>query len=453
LICEEGGPLGIIETMMAIKNTAKSDLLMAGMESLSNIANDPESAELIVMDGAIDLIVDVMQSHDWDDQLIDKTVRLLALLTDCETGRDTASQNNCMQVLLLAIKEHAKHEDFLHSAGKAMINLANDEENREIIRNSGGVDTILQLMEDCKGQGGENEVDLLNDCINILTRLSVDDELSATIATLGMHILAKVARVYFQHDNFLTHVFQLVAQLAFIPENLLCIVQHGGIELIFDAIEKHLTSEDLMVKCIETLDHISMADEEYAQIVAEAKGKEYVEEIVRMYADNEDVQEAGQACLTSMTAMASLASKVDIDDTELLVAEEPTDDPLKEFRSMLTSGSVLSMWEAGKKATRHVLVDWDAASILLKDTKKNTKKGVMMPLKSVKCIESGLGKGHKKRIMGKSAAADCAFNIIGQNGHVISLTCMTPSDTDRWVRGLEKLIDTFRNHRGRFVQG
>ena len=144
---------------------------------------------------------------------------------------------------------------------------------------------------------------------------------------------------------------------------------------------------------------------------------------------------------------------MDIDDTELLVAEEPTDDPLKEFRSMLTSGSVLSMWEAGKKATRHVLVDWDAASILLKDTKKNTKKGVMMPLKSVKCIESGLGKGHKKRIMGKSAAADCAFNIIGQNGHVISLTCMTPSDTDRWVRGLEKLIDTFRNHRGRFVQG
>jgi hypothetical protein len=35
-----------------------------------------------------------------------------------------------------------------------------------------------------------------------------------------------------------------------------------------------------MVRCIATIDHITMADEEYATIVCEAKGKEYVEEIM-----------------------------------------------------------------------------------------------------------------------------------------------------------------------------
>ena len=177
-----------------------------------------------------------------------------------------------MQVLLLAMKDHAKHGDFLQNAGLAMVNMSNNEDNREVIRLQGGVDTVLGIMESGAAGGDSDSIRFMNCATDILTRLSVDDELSSEIATKGMHVLAKVARANFEHTELLEVMFQLVAQLAFIAENLLAIVQHGGVELIFDAIEKHIGEERLMVRSIEVLDHISMAeDAEYAAIVAEAK--------------------------------------------------------------------------------------------------------------------------------------------------------------------------------------
>ena len=86
-------------------------------------------------------------------------------------------------------------------------------------------------------------------------------------------------------------------------------------------------------------------------------------------------------------------------------------------------------------------------SIVLKDTKKGTKKGRMMPLNSVAKIELGLGPGNKKRLMGKKAREDCAFNIVGQHQETISLTCNQPTDTERWVEALSALLDTYLNHR------
>jgi hypothetical protein len=261
-------------------------------------------------------------------------------------------------------------------------------------------------------------------------------------------VLAKVARANFEHTELLEVMFQLVAQLAFIAENLLAIVQHGGVELIFDAIEKHIGEESLMVRSIEVLDHISMAeDAEYAAIVAEAKGKEYIEEIMHMYEDNDKIQQVAGRALVTMTANQSLAARLEIDEAALMAGAEMTEDPLKDFRSMFSSGTVVEEWQNGKPASRVVFVPENIQSIVLKDTKKNTKKGRMMPLKSVAHIEMGLGKGHKKRMMGKKAREDCAFNIIGQHQEVISLTCSQPADTERWVKALQALLDTYLNHR------
>ena len=395
-----------------------------------------------------------------------------------------------MQVLLLAMKDHAKHGDFLQHAGLAMVNMSSNEDNREVIRLQGGVDTVLGIMESGAGTAaGEDSIRFMNCATDILTRLSVDDELSSEIATKGMHVLAKVARANFDQTELLEVTFQLVAQLAFIAENLLAIVQHGGVELIFDAIEKHIGEERLMVRSIEVLDHISMAeDAEYAAIVAEAKvrpllrphfgvclhswhtkclcsrahpltlrsiflrlgtpqGKEYIEEIMHMYEDNEKIQQVAGRALVTMTANQSLAARLEIDEAAIMANAEMTEDPLKDYRSMFASGTVVEEWQNGKPASRIVFVPENMQSIVLKDTKKNTKKGRMMPLKSVAHVEMGLGKGHKKRMMGKKAREDCAFNIVGQHSEVISLTCSQPSDTERWVTALQKLLDVYLNHR------
>lgn len=451
-ITEEQGPVGIIKAMK--DNMQEAELLVAGLDALGNISVDGEAAGAIVEAGGCKLIVEIFQSHDWHQELIESAAKLLEHLTfaECPGGQESATETNCLPVLLMALREHARNGNFMQHAGGAIVNLGRDEENKEVIRNSGGIDTILGLME--KGSGGdeEDEEEFLNVALSVLTKLSVDDETSSLIATSGTHILAKVARDHFDNDQMLVMIFELIAQLAFIPDNVLCLVQYSGIELIFDAIEKHLNSEELMVKCIATIDHITMADEEYATIVCEAKGKEYVEEIMSQYSDNEKVQQVGHTALISISAMQNLAMKSSSglspeEEDELLAKAELTQDPLEDYRAMLMSGSVLQEWKSGKPASKHVLISTDMQAIILKDTKKSAKKGVMMPLKSVKMITQGLGKGHKSRLFGKKAKEDRAFNIVGLHEEVISLTCNLPGDCDRWVAALKALLDTYKNHR------
>eukprot|EP00935_MAST-01C_sp_MAST-1C-sp1_P000906 g906.t1 len=456
IISEEGGCSKILEAMTSSK--ASVELLGAGLDALGNLANDHESTVLIVDGGGIPLIVDIIQSYDFNEELLEKAVHLLNQLTYYEEGCEAAAEARVLPVLLLSLKDHAMYGDFMHGAADVISQMCNHgddsdigEQSREAIRSNGGIDLVFGLLEQALNSQDslEDAGAFMETCIKLVTKLSVDDEMSSAIANTGMHVLELVAREQFEDEEFLQFVFTLIAQLAFIPENLLAVVQYHGIELIFDSIEKHLRSEELMVKCIETLDHISMADEEYATIVFEAKGIEYVEEILKMYQDNEEVQNAGQSALVSMQAMQSLASAAPVEEENDDVVAELTEDPLKDHRSMLQGGAVMEEWVKGKPSARHVLIAADMQSIILKDAKKgkNAKKGLMMPLKSVKTIEKGLGKGHKKRMLGKKANDELAFNIIGVHDEVISLCTNSKGDCKRWVASLETLIDVYKNHR------
>jgi hypothetical protein len=452
LINEEGGCAAIIEAMR--NNMQHAPLLVAGMDALGNLCNDQDSAVMIIDAQFVPVIIDVLQTFDFEEELLDRTIHLASMVSYYDEGVEALANGHLLPVLLLSLKDHAQYGDFLSSSSEIIVHMchANDDEvaepSREIIRTQGGINTLFGLLERA---GASEDIDeeqayFLSQCAKLAIKLSVDDELSLEIANEGMFVLEKIVRVHFDKDEFLTEVFTLIAQLAFIPENLLAIVQYHGIELIFDAIERHLRSEDLMVKCIETLDHISMADEEYATIIFEAKGIEYVEEIMKMYNDNEEVMQAGQSALVSMNAMQSLATAAPAEE-DLDVVAELTTDPLKDWRSMLNGGAVLQEWVKGKPQSRHVLIADDMLSIILKDTNKKAKKGLMMPLKSVKSIEKGLGKGHKKKMLGKKADEKCAFNIIGMHDEVISLCTNAGGDAKRWVAALETLIDTFKNHR------
>jgi hypothetical protein len=446
MINAEGGCAAIIEAMR--NNGTHAPLLVAGMDALGNLCNDQDSAVQIIDARICPLIIDMLQSFDFEEELLDRSVHLASMVSYYDEGVEALAQSNILPVLLLSLKDHAQYGDFMANASEVIYHLANHQEDaevgeqsRETIINQGGISTLFGLME--KG----DDIDFLCSCVGLATKLSVDDDLSLQIASEGMYVLEKVVRDNFDSDEFLVLVFTLIAQLAFIPENLLAIVQYHGIELIFDAIERHLRSEDLMVKCIETLDHISMADEEYATIIFEAKGIEYVEEIMKMYQDNEEVMQAGQSALVSMNAMQSLSAATANEPTDEVMTVEHTVDPLKDWRSMLNGGAVLQEWVKGTPQSRHVLIADDMMSIILKDTNKKAKKGLMMPLKSVKHIEKGLGKGHKKKMLGKKAKEECAFNIIGMHDEVISLCTNVPGDAKRWVEAMDTLLDVYKNHR------
>jgi hypothetical protein len=113
-----------------------------------------------------------------------------------------------------------------------------------------------------------------------LTRLCADDALSSTIAERGMHIIMAAIDRFDLDPEFLTVAFRLLGHLAFVETNLTVIVQHNGIQRIVRAITSQPDAKNLMVRSIQTLDNIAMANKENAAIVIDEGGKELIETIM-----------------------------------------------------------------------------------------------------------------------------------------------------------------------------
>lgn len=116
------------------------------------------------------------------------------------------------------------------------------------------------------------------------------------IAERGMGVIMRVIDQYSRDADFLSLCFRLLGHLAFVESNLKIIVQHNGIQVcgrsrwcqgvlsrcdgrlldllpllqaVMKAISDHPDSKLLMVRCIQTIDNIAMANQEHAALVIE----------------------------------------------------------------------------------------------------------------------------------------------------------------------------------------
>lgn len=243
--------------------------------------------------------------------------------------------------------------------------------------------------------------------------------------------------------------FGLIGQLAFYKPNIAGIVLHGTIEVIMDAVAAHPTYEMLMVKSIQTLDNVSMANEEYAQIIAQAEGESVIAAIMQAFPENDEVQAAGRSALVSMNAMRCLHTKVAV--PEIPDELKPETDPLIEFRAMLKAGSQMTEYHKGTTFSRHIYVSQDWQYFVIKDSKSNQKKnGVMIPLRNMMECTAGLHDNHTRRIFGKPKA-DVSFNIIC-NTNTYSFETSLKKDQEKWVRAITALIDTYHHRRKWLLQ-
>jgi len=308
IILREAGCAEIISTMK--KFTHNSAILKAGMDALSNIANDIEVTELMAKkQNLIPTVIEIMQSHDWDEELIKHAVMLLATISYCRECLPMLAQLDGLQVLLSAMEQHGTNTDLLQSAQLAMYNMAADESSRTALRNMEGIRNILAIFEhNLAAKGYVEEV------IKTLTRLCTDDRLSSKIAENGMHIIMAAIDKHHRDPEFLTSAFRLLGHLAFVETNLTVIVQHNGIQKVIAAITEHPDFQPLMVRAIQTLDNIAMANKENAAIVIDEGGKELIEMIMEQeqYKEDEDVQRYGKSALLSMSALENLSKSAEI---------------------------------------------------------------------------------------------------------------------------------------------
>ena len=445
-IYKEQGSGTIMHYMQEHKHN--SAVLKCALNAMANICNDVETTDLIGEHQGINpTVVEIMQTHDWDEDLIASVTPLVATLTYSDICLEALLALDIVPLLLTAMDSHGINSELLNGAQLALTNLCADAGARDQIRNLNGVTTILGLME-----GHIADVEYCSEAINTLTRLCGEDDLSSKIAEDGMHVIMKACDKHSGDPDFLTNAFRLLGHLAFVESNLPIIVQFDGIQKVIQAICTHPDSQSLMVRSIQTVDNIAMASKENCQIVIDEGGKELVETIMESYPDDPEIQKYGKSAILSMNALENLNKSASLDTQGRGRAKEDDVDPLKSVRNMLSAGQVLKVWTKGTPKTCHVLASTDFRSMVWQDPKKKTKLGAM-DLRSVMQIRAGKGEGHKKKAFSRVAAnEELCFSVIGERTSLDCEVTVKP-DVKKWVDALNLLLKVYKTNPGALTRG
>jgi hypothetical protein len=360
------------------------------------------------------------------------------------------AQNDGITMLLSAMEQHGSSQSLLASAQLALTNLATSEDARTQLRNMDGVSVLLSLFETNMANK-----EFVTESIKTMTRLCADDTLSKSIAADGMGLLMQAVDRY-DEPGFLTIAFRLIGHLAFVESNLTIIVQHNGIQRVISAISAFPDHLALMVRCIQTLDNIAMANKENAAIVIDEGGMELIETIKDTYPDSEDIQKAGNSALLSLKALENLAKSADITakaarmgklqgGNTSAISAMPAKDGLSEHRGLLKSGKVLKVWSKGSSVAAHVLVSGDWRSVVWQEIKPPQKKLGAVDLRTIQAIKAGKGEGHKKGMLSMSTPADpdCCISITTDRGS-LDLEANSAKEKDNWVRALQALLQMYK---------
>jgi hypothetical protein len=200
------------------------------------------------------------------------------------------------------MEQHSTNHELLLSAQMALTNLSSSEDARTAIRNMEGVRTMMAVLE-----SSISDKEFVEEALRTFTRLCADDALSSKIATTGMHIVVDSISRYTEDPDFLTVAFRLLGHLAFVESNITIIVQHNGIQKVVAAIITHPDSQPLMVRSIQTLDNIAMANKENAAIVIDEGGKELIDTIMQTYPDDEEIMVSILTCVERETREPTLS--------------------------------------------------------------------------------------------------------------------------------------------------
>ena len=233
------------------------------------------------------------------------------------------------------------------------------------------------------------------------------------------------------------------------------------------------------------MDNVVSADEEFASIVADKGGQALLKQLAALHTDDEEISATITSALLSMEAMvkqraedgsktgrAALFARLGGDAVDLQAKAvgprkgrastvslneegEPAEDPLLNFRALLSKGVVAKSWDKGMPSEQYVSVHSDWNAIILKDASGKSKAGMRVPLRSVKRAEPGYGDGHSKKgafgaVACKEPESHCMFlsekpKASGTVKHILNLSFSNHEEGDLWLSAFERLVQTSNN--------
>ena len=424
-IFNEGGPTAILNILKSRKETS---LLLSGMDALSNIANDDISVERLLKKGLVELVLESMSANDWDEELSECTVKLLASISIGEECTQSIVDQNGVSLLLTSMESHEDQPEFLISAHIALSNIVTVEAAKQTVLDSKGIPLIIKQLKDFP----DNQ-ELTEKIIETLIRLSADDKCSETMSDEGMFVFCGLIDKWGDHvqededePSMLETIFALLGHMAFVTNNLRKMVQFDGVKKIIASMAKNGDDIDLMIKAVQTLDNISMANSEYSAIVVSEGGKDAINSLITQHeadTDDEDIEELVDACKSALLSMEALKINaksssgstghvhkrmVSInDDSSSAGGSSASEDQananklkakLADVKNTLLGGKVVTVQQdRGGKKKMHILVSKDLRTFIFKEL-KNSSMGQTLKFDDMRRVQHGSCLKKKKKV-------------------------------------------------------
>ena len=444
IILREAGCSQVISNLKKFRNNPR--LVLDTLACLNNISNDAEVAEkMCKKQGLLREVLDVMKMYDLDTEVLTAAAQLLGTMSFSRGCIGLFIDAGVMPLLLNHMEAQTDAPALLAGMQQCISNLVVMEDGREAVRELHAIPTLMSLLETCVAHH-----DFAREAFKTITRLCADKDMSVEIASTSMHILMAAIAKYEEDAKFLDVAFKTLSAVAFEQSNLRAIVQHNGIQRIISAITMHPDYAPLMKSTIQSLDNIAMASTDNASIVIDEGGKELLELVMESHKDNADIQRYGKSALLSMSALEGLTRSKNITERAARnkgKAVAVKEDPLGEFRYLLSAGKIMKIWTGGSSKSVHVLASNDFRSLVWQEVGTTRKLGAL-ELRAVVLVRAGMeGRNFKRGLLNMEAApkAEQCFSVVGDHSNV-DLEASTVKDREKWVAALLKLHEVFKTN-------
>jgi hypothetical protein len=313
-IFAEGGAHQILTVASAsLHDTA---LLLASLKGLECVCEDVRTAEKLAPHGINEFVVNLMQTHEQDADIIDPAFDLACILCESTQCIEKLVQHGLLPILLSSMQElNDDVPNLLVNGAVSLSRIAATRQYSPQLVAAGTVDLLKTFLEDnSQGELGDDENDFMLESLKAIANIASEPTVRKKVGTVTGCIIL-VCRRHIQNPVVLEAALRVLSVLAFEPSNLKSIVNLGGINVIMLAIAKNTRNKALMVRAIKTIDFIAMGDPSYSLLVVKCGGKTMIAKIQGAYKASADIQTAATSALTAMEA----AEKRDTPDTSALL--------------------------------------------------------------------------------------------------------------------------------------
>eukprot|EP00943_MAST-04B_sp_MAST-4B-sp1_P009914 g9914.t1 len=438
---------------------------IACMEVLHGLCETHAYAKRAFDLGAASIILNLLQQHDWDHEIVAAGFGCLSVLGETviyelDAGVDKVLSEDDVKnlaTLITSIDSDEYQVAFSSICSVLKLFLSDDDhgaDSGKFFVDNGVLKALIHLMKTHL-----NVSTYLLECTPVLATFAHIDEFAQYVAKSSIHLITEAMKIHAENSQVLTGLFNLMGSLAFENENLPLIVQYDGPAVIVDTICANPTDANMVLSAIHTLENIAMCNDEYCEIVLAHGGKDCCEALAEAYEDNQEILNACKSTMLTFNAMVSGSyNTTRTQEVKTRVrgmthrhrdsAQKATSVFLEKYRRRILDGCTITKHhKSNAPRTRTIYVTPDFRLICWKEVGAKKNKGELAFNVVQDIIPGATTKALcRKHLMRSRPKPDCCFTIKGKLRD-LDLEFQNKKDRDLWLTMFNSCIE-FRKHKG-----